>query len=126
MLPEISMKELLEAGVHFGHPTKRWNPKMKRFIFGSRNGIYIIDLQKTLKCFKEALQYVSELSRQGGRLLLVGTKRQAQDVVIEEAGRDLKIALVMTLGRCDADRARDVLDENGGHVDATVRRLQKS
>jgi len=81
------MKELLEAGVHFGHQTKRWNPKMKEFIFGERNGIYIIDLQKTLKLFKEASKFVTELTSQGKLILFVGTKRQAQDAVAEEAKR---------------------------------------
>jgi small subunit ribosomal protein S2 len=81
------MKELLEAGVHFGHQTKRWNPKMKEFIFGERNGIYIIDLQKTLKMFKEASKFIAELSSQGRVILFVGTKRQAQDAISEEATR---------------------------------------
>jgi small subunit ribosomal protein S2 len=81
------MKELLEAGVHFGHQTKRWNPKMKEYIFGERNGIYIIDLQKTLKMFKEASRFIAELSSQGRIILFVGTKRQAQDAVAEEATR---------------------------------------
>jgi small subunit ribosomal protein S2 len=81
------MKELLEAGVHFGHQTKRWNPKMKEFIFGERNGIYIIDLQKTLKMFKEASRFIAELSSQGRVILFVGTKRQAQDAISEEATR---------------------------------------
>jgi len=81
------MKELLEAGVHFGHQTKRWNPKMKKYIFGKRNGIYIIDLQKTLKLFKEASAFVTELSSQGKRVLFIGTKRQAQDAIMEEANR---------------------------------------
>jgi small subunit ribosomal protein S2 len=81
------MKELLEAGVHFGHQTKRWNPKMKKYIFGKRNGIYIIDLQKTLKLFKEASAFISDLASQGKRILFVGTKRQAQDAILEEANR---------------------------------------
>jgi small subunit ribosomal protein S2 len=81
------MKELLEAGVHFGHQTKRWNPKMKEFIFGERNGIYIIDLQKTLKMFKEASKFVADLSSAGKTILFVGTKRQAQDAISEEATR---------------------------------------
>ncbi len=81
------MKELLEAGVHFGHQTKRWNPKMKKFIFGKRNGIYIIDLQKTLKQFKEASKFVTDLAAAGKNLLFVGTKRQAQDAIYEEASR---------------------------------------
>ena len=81
------MKELLEAGVHFGHQTKRWNPKMKEFIFGERNGIYIIDLQKTLKLFKDAARYVGEMAQQGKNVLFVGTKRQAQEAIAEEATR---------------------------------------
>ena len=83
----ITMKELLEAGVHFGHQTKRWNLKMKEYIFGERNGIYIIDLQKTLKLFKDASKFVTELCSQGKTILFVGTKRQAQDAVAEEATR---------------------------------------
>jgi small subunit ribosomal protein S2 len=81
------MKELLEAGVHFGHQTKRWNPRMKEYIFGERNGIYIIDLQKTLKMFKEASKWVTDLTAQGKVILFVGTKRQAQDAIAEEANR---------------------------------------
>ncbi|MDE1154239.1 MAG: 30S ribosomal protein S2 [Acidobacteriaceae bacterium] len=86
-MASITMKELLEAGVHFGHQTKRWNPKMKEYIFGERNGIYIIDLQKTLKMFKEASKFVSDLTATGKLVLFVGTKRQAQDAVAEEATR---------------------------------------
>jgi len=86
-LANITMKELLEAGVHFGHQTKRWNPKMKEYIFGERNGIYIIDLQKTLKMFKEASKFVQDLSTEGKIILFVGTKRQAQDAIAEEATR---------------------------------------
>jgi len=86
-LPQISMKELLEAGVHFGHQTKRWNPKMKEYIFGERNGIYIIDLQKTLKLFKDAMRYVGDMAAQGKTVLFVGTKRQAQEAIAEEATR---------------------------------------
>jgi small subunit ribosomal protein S2 len=81
------MKQLLEAGVHFGHQTKRWNPKMKEYIFGERNGIYIIDLQKSLRLFKNAVQFVHDLGAQGKTLLFLGTKRQAQDVIQEEATR---------------------------------------
>jgi small subunit ribosomal protein S2 len=81
------MKELLEAGVHFGHQTKRWNPRMKEYIFGERNGIYIIDLQKTLKMFKEASKFVQDLAADGRIILFVGTKRQAQDAIAEEAQR---------------------------------------
>jgi small subunit ribosomal protein S2 len=86
-LATITMKELLEAGVHFGHQTKRWNPKMKEYIFGERNGIYIIDLQKTLKMFKDASKYVTDLCAGGKTILFVGTKRQAQDAIAEEANR---------------------------------------
>jgi len=81
------MKELLEAGVHFGHQTKRWNPKMKEYIFGERNGIYIIDLQKTLKMFKEASKFVADLAADGKTVMFVGTKRQAQEAIAEEANR---------------------------------------
>ncbi len=84
---EITMKELLEAGVHFGHQTRRWNPKMKEYIFGERNGIHIIDLQKTLKMFREAARYVSEQAGQGKSVLFLGTKRQAQEAITEEATR---------------------------------------
>jgi small subunit ribosomal protein S2 len=84
-LATITMKELLEAGVHFGHQTKRWNPRMKEYIFGERNGIYIIDLQKTLKMFKEASKFVQDLATDGRIVLFVGTKRQAQDAIAEEA-----------------------------------------
>jgi small subunit ribosomal protein S2 len=83
----ISMKQLLEAGVHFGHQTRRWNPKMERYIFTERNGIYIIDLQKTVKKFEEAYNYVRQLGEQGGTILFVGTKKQAQESVKEEAER---------------------------------------
>src|SRR5213595_1457644 len=83
----LTMKELLEAGVHFGHQTKRWNPKMQKYIFGERNGIYIIDLQKTLKKFREAYAFVRDLAAGGGTVLFVGTKKQAQDTVFEEATR---------------------------------------
>ena len=81
----VTMKELLEAGVHFGHQTKRWNPKMKEYIFGQRNGIYIIDLQKTIKIFKDALQFVRSVSESGKEVLLVGTKKQAQDIIKENS-----------------------------------------
>ena len=83
----VTMKQLLEAGVHFGHQTKRWNPKMKDYIYGSRNGIYIIDLQKTVRLFKEAYKFVVETVGSGGNILFVGTKKQAQDYVAEEAQR---------------------------------------
>ncbi len=83
----ITMKELLEAGVHFGHQTHRWNPKMREFIFGERNGIHIIDLQKTQRYFREAVKFVTEMAAQGKTFLFVGTKRQAQEAIAEEATR---------------------------------------
>jgi small subunit ribosomal protein S2 len=86
-MSEITMKDLLEAGVHFGHQTARWNPKMKKYIYGARNGIYILDLQKTLKKFRDAEEYVKELSRTGKKMLFVATKKQAQELIAEEATR---------------------------------------
>src|SRR3954452_1802043 len=83
----ITMRQLLEAGVHFGHQTKRWNPKMKPYIFGARNGIYIVDLQKTVRLAREAFKFVSDVCSRGASVLFVGTKKQAQDAVIEEATR---------------------------------------
>jgi small subunit ribosomal protein S2 len=83
----ITMKQLLEAGVHFGHQTKRWNPKMKPYIFGARNGIYIIDLQKTVGLARSAFRFVSDAVAKGGTVLFVGTKKQAQDAIREEASR---------------------------------------
>lgn len=83
----ISMKQLLEAGVHFGHQTRRWNPKMKEYIFTERNGIYIIDLQKTVKMIDGAYAFVRQLAQDGGKILFVGTKKQAQEAVREEAER---------------------------------------
>jgi small subunit ribosomal protein S2 len=84
---EIGMKDLLEAGVHFGHQTRRWNPRMKRFIFMERNGIYIIDLQRTLKCLQEAQAAIERAVRGGGHILWVATKKQAKQLVAEEAAR---------------------------------------
>jgi small subunit ribosomal protein S2 len=86
-LAAIAMKDLLEAGVHFGHQTKRWNPKMKEYIFGERNGIYILDLGKTVKLFHAAEEFVTNLAADGRTILFVGTKRQAQDVIAEESQR---------------------------------------
>lgn len=83
----ITMKQLLEAGVHFGHQTRRWNPKMKPFIFGERNGIHIIDLQQTLKYFEIAYEFAQKVTSEGGKILFVGTKKQAQDAIKEEATR---------------------------------------
>jgi small subunit ribosomal protein S2 len=81
------MKQLLEAGVHFGHQTRRWNPKMKPYIFGARNGIYIIDLQKTVRYFRTAYSFIRDISEKGEKVLFVGTKKQAQDSILEEAVR---------------------------------------
>jgi len=86
-MTDVTMKNLLEAGVHFGHQTSRWNPKMKPYIFGARNGIYIIDLQQTVKLFRDAYSFVRDLTAQGGQMLFVGTKKQAQDAIREEAER---------------------------------------
>ncbi|PIQ95820.1 MAG: 30S ribosomal protein S2 [Nitrospinae bacterium CG11_big_fil_rev_8_21_14_0_20_56_8] len=86
-MPEIDMKELLEAGVHFGHQTTRWNPKMKKFIYGSRNGIYILDLAKTMRKFSEAEAYLRKISQEGKKILFVATKKQAQDLIAAEASR---------------------------------------
>lgn len=83
----ISMKQLLEAGVHFGHQTRRWNPKMKKYIFVERNGIYIIDLQKTVKKLEEAYEFMRQVGAEGGKVLFVGTKKQAQEAIKEEAER---------------------------------------
>src|SRR2546430_3507354 len=83
----ITMRQLLEAGVHFGHQTKRWNPKMKPYIFGARNGIYIIDLQKTVQMARAAFKFVGDVTARGGSVLFVGTKKQAQDTIREESVR---------------------------------------
>lgn len=83
----VTMKQLLEAGVHFGHQTRRWNPKMKPYIFAERNGIYIVDLQKTVRMFEDAYNFVRDLSARGGTMLFVGTKKQAQEAIAEEAQR---------------------------------------
>lgn len=83
----ITIKELLEAGVHFGHQTKRWNPKMKRYIFGARNGIYIIDLQQTVKLYRQAHDFIKNVAENGGDVLFVGTKKQASEAIYEEANR---------------------------------------
>lgn len=86
-MAQITMKQLLEAGVHFGHQTKRWNPKMKPYIFGARNGIYIIDLQKTVRYFRTAYDFIKQVAENGDKVLFVGTKKQAQDSISEEASR---------------------------------------
>ena len=86
-MSQITMKQLLEAGVHFGHQTRRWNPKMKPYIFGARNGIYIIDLQKTVRYFRTAYNFLREISQNGEKVLFVGTKKQAQEAIFEESAR---------------------------------------
>jgi small subunit ribosomal protein S2 len=86
-LAVVTMKQLLEAGVHFGHQTRRWNPKMKKYIFTERNGIYIIDLQKTVRLMDVAYHFVKDLTMQGEKILFVGTKKQAQESIADEAGR---------------------------------------
>ncbi len=86
-MAQVTMKQLLEAGVHFGHQTKRWNPKMKPYIFGARNGIYIVDLQKTVRYFRTAVQFIQDTVASGEKVLFVGTKKQAQDAIMEEALR---------------------------------------
>ena len=97
----VSMKELLEAGVHFGHQTKRWNPKMKPYIFGARNGIYIIDLQRTVKMFKTAYDFLAETAAKGKSVLFVGTKKQAKEAVYEEANRAEMLCPQPLVGRND-------------------------
>jgi small subunit ribosomal protein S2 len=86
-MSNITMKEMLEAGVHFGHETKRWDPKMKSYIYAARNGIYIIDLQKTVQLFREASNFIRDLATKGEYILFVGTKKQAQDSIYEEPSR---------------------------------------
>jgi small subunit ribosomal protein S2 len=133
------MQELLEAGVHFGHQTRRWNPKMKPYIFGKRNGIYILDLSKTVRLLTEALEFVEQLGREGRRILFVGTKRQAQEVVQEEARRAKQFWVTHRwLGgmltnfvtvRQSVDRLLDVearlADENGIHTKKERLRLER-
>lgn len=97
-MADISMKELLEAGVHFGHQTRRWNPKMKKYIFGSRNGIYIIDLQKTMKLFRECADYVTSIASRGKSVLFVGTKRQAQEAIERVGAYDIPYVSQRWLG----------------------------
>ena len=100
----VSMKQLLEAGVHFGHQTRRWNPKMAPYIYTERNGIYIIDLQKTVRKLEEAYNFVRDTSAEGGNILFVGTKKQAQDAIKEEAAR------------CGGPRRRAVITEPTSHA----------
>ena len=126
------MKELLEAGVHFGHQTRRWNPKMKRYIYGARNGIYIVDLHQTLKLYEEAQKFVQDIAANGGKVLFVGTKKQAQDAISEAAIRSRQYFInqrwlggMLTNFRTIRDRVKrlaelNLMDENG-----TLARLTK-
>ena len=103
----VSMKQLLEAGVHFGHQTRRWNPKMAEYIYCERNGIYIIDLQKTVKKLEEAYDFVRDLAANGQTILFVGTKKQAADAVKEEAARVRYVLRQRTLARRHAHQLQD-------------------
>ena len=108
-MPQISMKELLEAGVHFGHQTKRWNPKMKEYIFGERNGIYIIDLQKTLKLFKDAMRYVGDMAAQGKTVLFCSH-------ILEVVDRMCTKIVVINHGRMVASGTSDELKQQTGQT----------
>ena len=109
----VSMKQLLEAGVHFGHQTRRWNPKMAAYIYTERNGIYIIDLQKTVKKLEEAYNFVRELAENGQTLLFVGTKKQAQEAIKEEASRVRHVLCQRPLAGRHADQLQDHADPCG-------------
>jgi small subunit ribosomal protein S2 len=126
------MKELLEAGVHFGHQTRRWNPKMKRYIYGARNGIYIIDLHQTLKLFDEAQRFVQEVIAGGGKVLFVGTKKQAQDAIMESAVRCRQYYVnqrwlggMLTNYRTIRDRIKRLAELNEMQANGTLDRLTK-
>jgi small subunit ribosomal protein S2 len=131
----VSIKDLLEAGVHFGHQTRRWNPKMKDYIFGERNGIYIIDLQKTHRLLQDALQFAQDLALQGHTILFIGTKRQAQEAVAEEAQRcNMPYVTERWLGglltnfttvRRSLERLRDLEGTLDGALDTQRERLTK-
>ncbi len=132
LLASLSMKELLEAGVHFGHQTRRWNPKMKRYIYGARNGIYIIDLHQTLKLFDEAQKFVQEVVAGGGKVLFVGTKKQAQDAIQESAVRCRQYYInqrwlggMLTNFRTIKDRVKRLEELNKMDADGTLARLTK-
>ncbi len=126
------MKELLEAGVHFGHPTRLWNPKMKRYIYGARNGIYIVDLHQTLKLFDDAQRFVQEIVAAGGSVLFVGTKKQAQDAIAESATRCRQYYInqrwlggMLTNFRTIRDRVKRLQDINDMQTNGTLDRLTK-
>ena len=131
-MASLSMKELLEAGVHFGHQTRRWNPKMKRYIYGARNGIYIVDLHQTLKIFDEAQRFVQEIVMGGGNVLFVGTKKQAQDAIAEAAVRCRQYHVnsrwlggMLTNFRTIRDRIKRLAELNKMEADGTLARLTK-
>ena len=131
-MASLSMKELLEAGVHFGHQTRRWNPKMKRYIYGARNGIYIIDLHQTLKLFDEAQKFVQEVVADGGKVLFVGTKKQAQDAIQEAAQRSRQYYVnqrwlggMLTNFRTIRDRVKRLAELNTMQENGTLDRLTK-
>jgi small subunit ribosomal protein S2 len=126
------MKELLEAGVHFGHQTRRWNPKMKRYIYGARNGIYIIDLHQTLKLYEEAQKFVQEVIANGGKVLFVGTKKQAQDAIQEAAARSRQYFVnhrwlggMLTNYRTIRDRVKRLAELNEMEAKGVLDRLTK-
>jgi small subunit ribosomal protein S2 len=131
-LASLSMKELLEAGVHFGHQTRRWNPKMKRYIYGARNGIYIVDLHQTLKLFDDAQRFVQETVMAGGHVLFVGTKKQAQDAIAEAALRCRQYYVnsrwlggMLTNFRTIKDRIKRLAELNKMETDGILARLTK-
>src|SRR5258708_6008272 len=131
-LASLSMKELLEAGVHFGHQTRRWNPKMKRYIYGARNGIYIVDLHQTLKLFDEAQRFVQEVVMNGGNVLFVATKKQAQDAIEEAAVRSRQYYVnsrwlggMLTNSRPIRDRIKRLAALNTMEANGTLARLTK-
>lgn len=128
----VTMKELLEAGVHFGHHTRRWNPKMKRYIYGARNGIYIIDLHQTLQLFEQAQAFVQEVVQNGGHILFVGTKKQAQEAVREAAERSRQFYVnkrwlggMLTNWKTIQERIKRLNDLEKMEVDGTLDRLPK-
>ena len=131
-MASLSMKELLEAGVHFGHQTRRWNPKMKRYIYGARNGIYIVDLHQTLKLFDDAQRFVQETVMAGGHVLFVGTKKQAQDAISEAALRCRQYYVnsrwlggMLTNFRTIKDRIKRLAELNKMEADGILARLTK-
>ncbi|HPA44157.1 MAG TPA: 30S ribosomal protein S2 [bacterium] len=128
----VNMKQLLESGVHFGHQTRRWNPKMAKYIFGQRNGIYIIDLKKTVRLLKEACRFVRDMAAEGGEVLFVGTKKQAQETIVEEAKRcgmpyvNQRWLGGMLTNHQTIHKSLDKLDKIKGMIqDGTIEKLKK-